>query len=79
MPDNSSASLPNLCGVVSSKVILEHMQAMEACHKAHSEALFSQKIREALRHKIRSQQRVFQSGDKVYYKRNQLKGSDGHF
>ena len=55
---SKASSLPSLCGVVSSKVVLEHMKAMEACHKAHSEALFSRKIRDALRHKIRAQQSV---------------------
>jgi len=78
MPDNTSSSLPNLSGVVSSKVVLDHMKAMEAGHRAHSEALFSRKIREALKHKIRAQQRIFNSGDKVYYKRDQIKGPAGH-
>ena len=78
MSDNSSSTLPYLSGVVSSKVVLEHIRAMEAGHKAHSEALFSRKIRTALRHKIRAQQKVFQQGEKVYFKRDQIKGQAGH-
>ena len=53
MPDNTSAELPNLCGVVTSEIVLDHMRAMEACQKVHSEALFSRKIKDALKNKIR--------------------------
>ena len=78
MPDNCSAGLPNLSGRISSQTVLSHMQAMEACQKAHTEAMFSRKIKEALKNKIRSQQKVFEVGQKVYYKRDQLKSSDSH-
>ena len=54
MPDNCSAGLPNLSGRISSQTVLSHMQAMEACQKAHTEATFSRKIKEALKNKIRS-------------------------
>ena len=54
MPDNCSAGLPNLSGRISSETVLSHMQAMEACQKAHTEAMFSRKIKEALKNKIRS-------------------------
>ena len=54
------------------------MKAMEATHKAHTESMFSNKIKEALKRKIRAQQQIFHSGDKVYYKRDQVKGPSGH-
>ena len=78
MPDNTSAELPNLSGTVTSQLVLDHMKAMEACQKAHSEALFSRKIKDALKNKIRAQQRVFEIGQKVYYKRDQKRSSDRH-
>ena len=54
------------------------MKAIDACHR-HSKALFGRKIRDALRHKIRAQQKVFAVGEKVYYKHDQIKGPEGHY
>ena len=45
MPDNSSAEIPNLIGMVTSELVLDHMKAMDACQKAYFVALFSRKIR----------------------------------
>ena len=79
MPDNTSAELPNLSGTVTSQLVLDHMKAMEACQKAHSVALFSRKIKDALKTKIRAHQRIFDIGQKVYYKRDQVMSSDRHY
>ena len=76
MPDNTRSELPNLSGTVTSQLVLDHMKAMEACQKAHSVALFSRKIKDALKNKLRAQQRVFEIGQKVYYKRDQIRSSD---
>ena len=54
------------------------MKAMEEAHKAHTETMFSNKIKEALKRKIRAQQQVFYPNDKVYYKRDQILGPGGH-
>ena len=78
IPDVTTATLPQLNTVVSSSKVHEHMKAMEACHKAHSKAMFSKKIKEALLSKIRAQQQIFTAGEKVYYKRDQVKGPEGH-
>ena len=51
---------------------------MEEAHKAHTETMFSNKIKEALKRKIRAQQQVFYPNDKVYYKRDQILGPGGH-
>ena len=78
LPDISSSTLPQINSAVSSGKVLEHMKAMEETHKAHTETMFSNKIKEALKRKIRAQQQVFYPNDKVYYKRDQIFGPGGH-
>ena len=51
-------------------MLRKHLQALASARKAFVEADCSEKIRRALRHKIRVVERDYNSGDLVYYKRD---------
>ena len=62
---------PALETEVSSITVAENLKAMNNARNAFIQAECSEKIKRALRHKIRScNYSFFENGDKVYYKRN---------
>jgi transposase InsO family protein/ribonuclease HI len=54
---------------IKGEVLLQHLQALNSAKKAFVEADSSERVRRALRHKIRISERSYQPGDVVYYKR----------
>jgi ribonuclease HI len=50
-------------------VLLRHLQALNSAKRAFVEAESSERVRRALRHKVRVSERSYQPGDMVYYKR----------
>ena len=56
-----------------SKVMLEHLSAMQASRQIFTQKEFSNKISKALNNKIRSSETVFMQGDDVYYKKEGVK------
>ena len=54
---------------IKGEVLLRHLQALNSAKKAFVEADSSERVRRALRHKIRISERSYQPGDVVYYKR----------
>jgi len=54
---------------IKGEVLLRHLQALNSAKKAFVEADSSERVRRALRHKIRISERSYQPGEMVYYKR----------
>ena len=77
LPCAINDNLPALEGVTSSDVLAKHLNASHSARKAFIAAETSEKIRRALRHNIRGTGITFQSGDLVYFKKenqNEWKG-----
>ena len=71
LPSVLTDQAPALHGTTVSDVFAKHLNALHSSRKAFIQAEASEKIRRALRHKIRSSSEVFQPGDKVFYKRDE--------
>ena len=74
-------STPNLPGVLTDKLpaldnttisekYARHLNALRSSRRAYVQAKSSERIRGALRHKIRAPGEYYQLGDSVYYKRD---------
>ena len=62
---------PALEGVIASKLIALHLNALHSARKRFIESEADEKLRRALKHKTRiSTSKVFQSGDQVFYQRS---------
>ena len=70
LPDIMSDKLPALEGVTTSESVAAHITAMYAGRKAFTEAMYDEKIRKALRHKVRAVERRYISGEQVFYRRD---------
>ena len=70
MPEASTDNLPALTGVPTYKSLAEHLQAIHLARKAYVASQNDEKIRRALRHKVRSVEKPYTVGEKVYYKRD---------
>lgn len=73
LPCTLSDELPALEGITSSEMLAKHLNASHSARKAFITAETSEKIRRALRHKVRSTGREFKNGEKVYFKREEQK------
>ena len=72
MPSVLSDNLPALEGVSSSQLVMNNLNAMHAARSAFVQAESSEKLRRALRHKVRTDNASeFSNGDLVLYKRNE--------
>ena len=60
---------PALEGMSTSEVLVKHLNSLHAARRAFIETESDERIRRALRNKIRSSEAVYNNGDKVYYKR----------
>ena len=70
-PNVLTNELPALETKISSKTVEDNLKTMNNARKAFIQAESSEKIKRALKHRIRScNDAVFDKGDKVYYKRN---------
>ena len=67
LPSVTSDKLPALSGSCTAKEVADNITAMYAGRKAFAESEYSERIRRALRHNIRSVESVFETGQKVYY------------
>ena len=66
---------PALTSVTTSDILRDNMNAIHSSRKNYMGAEASEKIRKALRHKIRSYADIsYVNGDKVYYRRKDFKG-----
>jgi transposase InsO family protein len=69
LPNVMTENVPALAGSTSSEVLAEHLNALHAARKAFVESEADERIRRALRCKVRASEQVFNNGDRVYYKR----------
>ena len=70
LPNIMTASPPALHGTTSSEVLVQHLNALHSARKAFVQSEADERIRRALRTKIRSSEERYDHGDIVYYKRN---------
>ena len=69
---------PALTQATSSDIMRENINAIHSSRKNYMAAEASEKIRKALRHKVRSYADIaYEKGDKVYYRRKNYKGWKG--
>ena len=72
IPSILSDKIPALEGMTTTQVIADHLNTLTAARKAFVEAEASGKLKRALARKTRpATSLIFQTGDKVYYKRNE--------
>lgn len=69
LPNVITDGLPALEGRSHSEVLTMHMNALHSARKAFIESEYSERIRRALRSRVRASEEVFVPGDSVYYKR----------
>ena len=70
LPSVLTHCLPALEGKSEQDPVTVHLNALHAARKAFVKADTSERIRRALRHKVRVAEESFQLGDKIFYKRN---------
>ena len=72
LPGVGGDRLPALTGTVT-EVVAGHLNNLLSAQRNYREAVNLKKIKTALAHKIRSTEREFRNGEKVYFKRENLK------
>ena len=78
LPSVLTDELPALEPTQSSDVVRKNLEAMHAARQNFIKAESSEKIRRAMRHKVRSYaDHRFENGEKVYYRRRKFKGWKG--
>ena len=69
LPNIMTDNPPSLHGSTTSEVLATHINALHAARQAFIQSESSERVRRALRHKVRASEQVFRNGDRVYYKR----------
>ena len=69
IPNVLNDNLPALEGVTNSEVFAKHLNALHGARRAFIQTEADERIRRALRNKIRASEEVFENGDSVFYKR----------
>ena len=69
LPNIMNARIPALQENTTSEIFAKHLNLMQLARQAYLEAENSERIKRALRHNIRTNQEMFESGENVYYKR----------
>ena len=67
LPNVMTATIPALEETTTSNMLAEHLNALHATREAYVKSESAERIKRALRHKIRASQQVFQAGELVYY------------
>ena len=70
LPNIMTDRLPALEGITTSESVAAHINALYAGRRAFMEAQCDEKIRKALRHKVRAVEKHYISGEQVFYKRD---------
>jgi transposase InsO family protein len=71
LPNVMGENLPALQGKTNSEILATHLNSLHAARKAFIESETSERVRRALRSKVRASEQRFEHGDRVYYKRDQ--------
>ena len=69
LPNVMTAELPALEGTSTSEMLVQHLNGLHAARKAFIESEADERIRRALRCKIRASEECYGPGDLIYYKR----------
>ena len=69
LPNIMNDNPPALQGMTSSEIFAEHLNALHAARRAFIQTEADERIRRALRNKVRAAEQVFKNGDIVFYKR----------
>ena len=69
LPNIMSDNLPALEGSTSSEIFAKHLNALHAARKLFIQSEADERVRRALRYKVRASEQVFENGDRVVYKR----------
>ena len=69
LPNILTDKPPALEGRTTSEVLVKHLNALHAARKSFVESESDERIRRALRSKVRASEQRFVNGDRVYYKR----------
>ena len=70
LPNLVQDRLPALSGVTTSQSLAKHLQALHSARTAFTATMCDQKLRTAMRHKVRAVERHFNQGEQVYYRRD---------
>ena len=69
LPNIMSDNLPALEGSTSSEMFAKHLNTSHVARKIFIPSEADERIRRALRNKVRASEQVFGNGDRVFYKR----------
>ena len=69
LPNVMTDNPPSLHGSTTSEMLATHINALHAARQAFIQSESSERVRRALRHKVRASEQKFSNGDRVYYKR----------
>lgn len=69
VPNVITDNIPALEGSTTSEVLAKHLNVLHAARQGYIQAESCERVRRALRSKVRASQQVFQNGDLVFYKR----------
>ena len=64
-----SDKLPALEGTTSSEIIAQHLNTLHEVRRAYIQTEANERIRRALRAKVRAAEQIYKNGDTVFYKR----------
>ena len=66
LPNIMNDNLPALEGSTSSEVFAKHLNALHAARKILIQTEAEERIRRALRNKVRASEQIFENGDRVF-------------
>ena len=70
LPNIMTAHPPAFVGSTTSEVLAKHLNSLHAARKAFIESESAERIRRALRSKVRAAEQKYEHGDRVFYKRD---------
>ena len=70
LPNIMTDKPPALEGTSTSEMLVQHLNSLHAARKAFTASEADERIRRALRGKVRAAEHTYKSGDSVYYKRD---------
>lgn len=69
LPGIMTDKLPALDGITSSEAFAQHLNVLHEARKAYIETESNERVRRALRTKVRAAEQIFENGEAVFYKR----------
>ena len=70
LPNILNDRLPALEGITTSKSVADHINALYAGRKVFMEIQCDEKLRQAMRSRVRAVEKRYNQGDEVYYRRD---------